>query len=102
MGQDPALEGRDSDHEVLVPRFDVALHELRLFKCRSQASVAIQDGAALLNGELVKPSHGVKPGDRITLVGGGGRTRTVEVLALPGPSLTREKARALVRDIEAP
>ena len=31
-------------------RFDIALFELRLFKSRSAASVAIQDGAALLNG----------------------------------------------------
>ena len=53
-------------------RFDLALSELRLFKSRSQASVAIQDGAALLNGQLVKPSHGVKPGDRITLAGPAG------------------------------
>ena len=26
-----------------------------------------EDGAALLNGQAVKPSHGVRPGDRITL-----------------------------------
>lgn len=80
-------------------RFDVALHTLRLFKSRSQASVAIQDGAALLNGELVKPSHGLKPGDRITLVGPGGRPRALEVLALPARSLTREQARAMVREL---
>lgn len=79
-------------------RFDLALHGLRLFKSRSQASVAIQDGAALLNGEVVKPSHGVKPGDRITLVGPGGR-RTCEVLALPHRSLSRAVARGLVRDL---
>ena len=79
-------------------RFDLALSELRLFKSRSQASVAIQDGAALLNGELVKPSHGVKPGDRITLVGPGGQ-RTCEVLGLPRPSLSRVAARELLREI---
>jgi ribosome-associated heat shock protein Hsp15 len=79
-------------------RFDLALSELRLFKSRAQASVAIQDGAALLNGALVKPSHGVRPGDRITLVGPGGR-RTCEVLALPHGSLSRVAARELVRDL---
>jgi len=79
-------------------RFDLALYELRLFKSRSQASVAIQDGAALLNGHLVKPSHGVKPGDRITLAGPGGR-RTCEVLALPHGSLSKAAARELVREI---
>ena len=80
-------------------RFDQALHALRLFKSRSQASVAIQDGAALLNGQVVKPSHGIRPGDRITLAGPGGR-RTCEVLEMPRASLTREQARAMVREVE--
>ncbi len=79
-------------------RFDLALFELRLFKSRSQATLAIQDGAALLNGELVKPSHGVRPGDRITLIGRAGR-RTCEVLDLPRGSLTHAAARELVRDV---
>jgi ribosomal 50S subunit-recycling heat shock protein len=79
-------------------RFDLALSELRLFKSRAQANIAIQDGAALLNGALVKPSHGVRPGDHITLVGPTGR-RTCEVLALPHGSLSRVAARDLVRDI---
>jgi ribosome-associated heat shock protein Hsp15 len=79
-------------------RFDLALTELRLFKSRSQASLAIQDGAALLNGELVKPSHGVRPGDQITLVGPAG-PRTCEVLRLPHPSLSRAAARELLREI---
>jgi len=79
-------------------RFDLALSELRLFKSRSQASLAIQDGAALLNGELVKPSHGVRPGDRITLVGPAG-ARTCEVLSLPHASLSRAAARELIREI---
>ena len=79
-------------------RFDLALAELRLFKSRSQASLAIQDGAALLNDELVKPSHGVRPGDRITLVGPDGQ-RTCEVLSLPRASLSRAAARELIREI---
>ena len=79
-------------------RFDVALFELRLFKSRSQASVAIQDGAALLNEQVVKPSHGLSPGDRVTLVSPGGR-RTLEVLELPHGSLSKEAARALVREL---
>jgi len=80
-------------------RFDRVLFELRLFKSRSQASLAIQDGVVLLNGELAKPSHGVKPGDRITLIGLEGGRRTCEVLELPRGSLTRAAARDLVREI---
>jgi len=78
-------------------RFDVALFELRLFKSRSAANAAIQDGAALLNGRVVKPSHGIKAGDRIKLAGPGGRT--VEVLELPRGSLSRDAARALLREV---
>ena len=79
-------------------RFDVALSGLRFFKSRSQATLAIQDGAALLNDAVVKPGHGVKPGDRITLAGPDG-SRTCEVLALPRASLSRDAARELVREI---
>jgi len=79
-------------------RFDLALFELRLYKSRSQANLAIQDGAALLNDQAVRPSHGVKPGDRITLIGPAGR-RTCEVLHLPHRSLTRAAARELLRDL---
>ena len=80
-------------------RLDLALYELRLFKSRAQANLAIQDGAVLLNGQVVKPSHGVRPGDRITLTGPGGR-RTCEVLGLPHASLTRAAARDLVREVD--
>jgi ribosomal 50S subunit-recycling heat shock protein len=79
-------------------RFDVALAELRLIKSRSQASLAIQDGSALLNGARVKASHAVHPGDRITLVTPGG-SRTLDVLELPGRSLSKEAAKALVREV---
>ena len=79
-------------------RFDVALFELRLAKSRTQASDAIRSGQALLNGESAKPSHELRAGDRITL-SGPGFLRTVEVLELPRGSLSREKAKELLREI---
>ena len=79
-------------------RLDVALHELRLFKSRSQAQDAIAKGHVLLNGERAKPSHEVRPGDRLTFVGELGQ-RTVEVLELPTRSLSKEAAKALVREV---
>jgi len=81
-------------------RFDVALHELRLFKSRSQAQAAIADGLVRLSGERAKPSHEVRTGDRVTF-GEGGRGRTVEILELPGRSVSREAAKALVREVPA-
>jgi ribosome-associated heat shock protein Hsp15 len=79
-------------------RLDVLLHELRLAKSRSQATAAIQAGEIRLNGERSKPSQTVRAGDRLTLVTPRGE-RTLEVLELPTRSLSREAARALVREL---
>ena len=79
-------------------RFDVALHQLRLYKSRSQAAAAIESGEALLDGKRVKASHAVKPGDRITLAAEG-RTRTLDVLELPARPVSKEAARAMVREV---
>ena len=88
-------------------RLDVLLFELRLFKSRSQASDAIQRGRVLLNGAPAKPSREARAGDRITLARldardateGATRSRTLEVLELPRGSLSKEAARALVREV---
>ncbi len=81
-------------------RFDVALHELRLVKSRSQAAIAIRDGLAVLNGTEAKPSQEVRVGDRITLATAYGG-RTLEVLELPKRSLSKEAAKACVREVSA-
>ena len=79
-------------------RFDVLLFELRLFKSRSQARQAIEDGEALLNHERAKPSRVAHAGDLVTLFAAG-RTRTLEVLALPHATLSKAGARELVREV---
>lgn len=76
-------------------RFDVVLFELRLYKSRSQASAAIHDGLARLNGRPVKPSQEVRAGDRIALAHPSG-SRTFRLADLPRSSLTKEAARALL------
>jgi len=88
-------------------RLDVLLFELRLFKSRSQASEAIQQGRALLNGAQAKPSREAHPGDHVTLARwnlrdtteNGPRSRTFEILELPRGSMSKEAARALVREV---
>jgi ribosomal 50S subunit-recycling heat shock protein len=79
-------------------RFDVLLADLHLFKSRSQARLAIEAGEALLNGARVKPSHGTRAGDRVTLVTSRGE-RTVELLDLPRASMSKQAARELLREI---
>lgn len=78
-------------------RFDLLLASLHLFKSRSQAQAAIEDGRARLNGAQVKPSHAARAGDRVTLVSPGGE-RTLEILDLPRRSMSRQAARELVRE----
>jgi ribosome-associated heat shock protein Hsp15 len=88
-------------------RLDVLLFELRLFKSRSQASEAIQQGRVLLNGAPAKPSREARAGDQVTLARGGTpdagkdgpRARTLEILDLPRGSMSKEAARELVREI---
>ena len=79
-------------------RLDQALHALRLFRSRTQAAAAIERGDVLLNGTAAKSSRELHAGDRVTLAHGAG-TRTVEILALPRRGLSREAARALLRDV---
>jgi ribosome-associated heat shock protein Hsp15 len=62
-------------------RFDKWLWAARFFKTRSLASTAIEAGKARVNGERVKPSRDVKPGDRVAIEKEGLRWE-VEVLAL--------------------
>ena len=47
-------------------RIDRWLCGARLFKTRSAAVDAVRGGKVHLNGERVKPSHGVKPGDTVS------------------------------------
>ena len=79
-------------------RFDVLLHELRLFKSRSQAAAAITDGRALLDGAEAKPSREARAGQRITLIGDK-TSRTLEIVELPHGSVSKEKAKALVKEV---
>lgn len=81
-----------------VMRLDVLLHELHLYKSRTAATEAIRAGEALLDGARVKPSHAVHAGALLTLAGRGA-SRTLEVLELPRRSLSKEAARALLREV---
>src|SRR5437660_5380074 len=59
------MSARD-ETEPGAMRIDRWLFGVRLFKSRSSAADAVGGGRVHLNGERVKPSHGVKPGDTVT------------------------------------
>ncbi|HEX4023320.1 MAG TPA: S4 domain-containing protein [Steroidobacteraceae bacterium] len=63
-------------------RIDRWLFSVRLFRSRSAATDAVSGGIVHLNGERVRPSHGVKPGDTVTFTRGAVAFECV-VAALP-------------------
>jgi ribosome-associated heat shock protein Hsp15 len=62
-------------------RLDKWLWAARLFKTRSLATEAITRGRVSVNGQAVKPSRDVKPGDQIA-IRHGGVERVIDVLGL--------------------
>ena len=74
-------------------RIDKYLWSIRVFKTRSEATVACNGGKVRLNGSDVKPSKAVKPGD-VIVVRKGAVTYTYKVLALidkrQGPKMVPE------------
>lgn len=81
-------------------RIDLVLHNLCLFKTRSQASRACAEGRVWLNGSVVRSSHPVRVGDRIRWIDSLGRAeREIEVLEIPDGQVSKADARAYVREI---
>ena len=66
---------------ITAVRIDKWLWAARMFKTRSAASTACTAGHVKIDGESVKASKTVKPGDRIDVVTPGGE-RNLEVVAL--------------------
>jgi ribosome-associated heat shock protein Hsp15 len=63
-------------------RIDRWLFAVRLYKSRSLAADAVSGGKVHVNGERVKPSRSVRPGDRVSLMRGAVEF-DCEVVALP-------------------
>jgi ribosome-associated heat shock protein Hsp15 len=62
-------------------RIDKWLWAVRLFKTRSQATVACKSGRVRIEGQIVKPSREVKPGNEISIAQQP-ITRSVKVIQL--------------------
>jgi ribosome-associated heat shock protein Hsp15 len=64
-------------------RVDIWIWSVRLVKTRSQATAACRAGHVRLNGERVKPAHGVRAGDEVR-VRQAGHERIVVVARIIG------------------
>lgn len=62
-------------------RIDKWLWAVRLFKTRSQATEACRSGKVRVDGQIIKPSRELKPGDQIS-ISQHSITRTVKVIGL--------------------
>jgi ribosome-associated heat shock protein Hsp15 len=69
-------------------RIDLWLKLVCLFKHRSDATDACKGGLVKLNGNRIKPSASVKPGDTVELT--GEHYRKVVVLELPKGNVSKE------------
>lgn len=77
-------------------RVDVLLHRLCLTRSRSEAKAACEAGAVLLDGKRARPSDTVAAGRKIE-VKYPSRLLEVELLELPGKSVSKKAARDLYR-----
>ncbi|HEX7671721.1 MAG TPA: RNA-binding S4 domain-containing protein [Polyangiaceae bacterium] len=82
-------------------RVDTWLSAARIFKSRTAARDAVLGGHVKVNGEAVKPSQAIRPGDEIRATGPRGLT-IVRVLGLAEKRLSPQLARALYEDHSPP
>ncbi|MBQ0007132.1 MAG: RNA-binding S4 domain-containing protein [bacterium] len=82
-------------------RIDKFLWEVRLFKTRSLAAEACKKGHITINGQQVKSSREVKPGEQFSLRKAP-VTFSYEVLALPTGRIGAKLVPEYIRDITAP
>ena len=89
--------GRGSDDAVARVRLDKWLWAARFCRTRALACESIETGQVRVDGERVKPSRGVKAGDRVT-VRKGGLAWELEVVALAERRGSATDAAALYRE----
>jgi ribosome-associated heat shock protein Hsp15 len=83
--------------EAAAPlRVDVLLHRLCLTRSRSEAKAACEAGAVTVDGKKARASDSAAAGKRIA-VKYPSRLLEVELLELPGKSVSKKAARDLYR-----
>ena len=82
-----------------IVRLDKWLWAARFFKTRTLASDAVDGGKVRLNGERIKPAHGVKPGD-LLIIDNGATVWEVAVRALADKRGSAPAAQALYLETE--
>ena len=83
-------------------RLDVWLDVACLFRTRSEAQAACQNGKIEVNGQAAKPHRDLRPGDTLSIRRPMGRTQNVIVKALADKHIAKAEARELYEDVTPP
>jgi ribosome-associated heat shock protein Hsp15 len=94
--------GGDSSAEPEGVRLDVWLDVVCLFRTRSEAQKAIQNGKVSVNGQPAKAHRQIRPGDELVIGRPFGRRQTVVVKAVAERHMPRADARLLYEDRTPP
>ncbi len=95
---DTESAGREGDSDTL--RVDRWLWCTRLFKSRTMAADAVSGGKVHVNGQRVKPAHGVRVGDCLTITRAGFQFECA-VLRLPDRRGSAPLAQACYAETDA-
>ncbi|HLO57322.1 MAG TPA: RNA-binding S4 domain-containing protein [Bacteroidales bacterium] len=82
-------------------RIDKWLWAMRIFKTRTLATDACRKGRIIINGNEVKPSHDVKPGETI-FIRKLPVVYTVRVIAVSNNRLPAQRVREFLEDLTSP
>lgn len=83
-------------------RLDIWLDVACLFRTRSEAQKAIQNGKVAVNGQTSKAHRLVRPGDELVIGRPFGRRQTIVVKGLADRHIARADARLLYEDRTPP
>lgn len=92
----------DAPRPTLDVRLDVWLDVACLFRTRSEAQRACQNGRVEVNGQRAKPHRLVRVGDRLRIDRPQGRRQDVVVEGLADRHVAKAEARALYTDVTPP
>lgn len=83
-------------------RLDVWLDIACLFRTRSEAQKAVQNGKVAVNGQTAKSHRMLKPGDQLTIGRPFGRKQTLVVKGIAERHVSKADARTLYEDTTPP
>lgn len=102
VGRGTGGTDRPADEAEREVRLDVWLDVACLFRTRSEAQKAIQNGKVAVNGQPAKSHRLVRSGDQLVIGRPFGRKQTIEVKGVAERHMAKAEARLLYTDHTPP